>query len=307
MLLSSSGRVRLGCCGVPEVLASEAGGLPAPGGPEAAALQRQDLVALGNLLLVLACAGRGAAPSLEYVTAHFSRELCHIVAGLLAASEGGGGGYMCLWGGAESGWGGLRGRVVWEVQCSLGGHGGSGGPPVQHPALRMASSCASLLFLTPPHPTPPFFNLPPPPSRSALPGTGFASWRSLVAALGDRVFDEMDGAQAQGDMLLGELAKVRPPFSLLFSFCQFWAVVGLLLVCTMETCCWASSPRCSHHSSPPSTAIQGLHFFNVACLHRETCSWASWPRCSHQCSSLVDSGLHLSLSVVLAQRDRLCG
>lgn len=98
VLLSSSGRVRLGCCGVPEVLASEAGGLPPPGGPEAAALQRQDLVALGNLLLVLACAGRGAAPSLEYVTAHFSRELCHIVAGLLAASEGAGKGVGWGWG-----------------------------------------------------------------------------------------------------------------------------------------------------------------------------------------------------------------
>ncbi len=48
----------------------------------------QDLCALGNLLLVLACAGRGAAPSLDYVTAHFSRDFCHVVAGLLAAGDG---------------------------------------------------------------------------------------------------------------------------------------------------------------------------------------------------------------------------
>lgn len=159
VLLTTGGRVRIGSLGVPEVLASEGGGgVPPPGGPEAAALQRQDLSALGNLLLasaalqlalcswlcwacacppnfapschraaplasggvlcamgcvpagctfpalqaanpdclphtacgrqVLACAGRGAAPSLDYVTAHFSREFCHVLAGLLAASEG---------------------------------------------------------------------------------------------------------------------------------------------------------------------------------------------------------------------------
>jgi hypothetical protein len=52
-------------------------------------LQRDDLAALGNLLLLLACVGRGAPPSLEYLTAHFSREFCHVVAGLLASSEGG--------------------------------------------------------------------------------------------------------------------------------------------------------------------------------------------------------------------------
>lgn len=57
-------------------------------------LQREDLAALGNLLLLLACVGRGVPPSLDYLTAHFSREFCHVVAGLLAASEGAGRG--CL-------------------------------------------------------------------------------------------------------------------------------------------------------------------------------------------------------------------
>ena len=52
-------------------------------------LQRGDLSSLGNLVLLLACVGRGAAPSLEYLTTHFSREFCHIVAGLLASAEGG--------------------------------------------------------------------------------------------------------------------------------------------------------------------------------------------------------------------------
>lgn len=39
-------------------------------------------------------------------------------------------------------------------------------------------------------------------------GTGFASWRSLAAALGDRVFEELEGAYHYGEAMLGELAKV---------------------------------------------------------------------------------------------------
>ncbi len=39
-------------------------------------------------MLLLACVGRGAPPSLEYLTAYFSREFCHVVAGLLASLEG---------------------------------------------------------------------------------------------------------------------------------------------------------------------------------------------------------------------------
>ncbi|GAB4817655.1 hypothetical protein N2152v2_004701 [Parachlorella kessleri] len=124
VLLTTSGRVRVGSLGVQEVLASEGGAL-APGPEALAALQRQDLCGLGNLLLVLACAGRGAAPSLEFLTAHFSRDFCHVVAGLLAAGD----------------------------------------------------------------------------------GTGFGSWRALAAALGDRVFDELDAASLYGEALLGELGK----------------------------------------------------------------------------------------------------
>ena len=74
-------------------------------------LQRDDLAALGNLLLLLACVGRGAPPSLEYLTAHFSREFCHVVAGLLASSEGG-------WAGGRAG-----GWVGAQIQ-GLGGVGG---------------------------------------------------------------------------------------------------------------------------------------------------------------------------------------
>jgi hypothetical protein len=61
---------------------------PAPLAPPPTQLQRGDLAALGNLVLLLACVGRGVPPSLDYLTAHFSRELCHVVAGLLASAEG---------------------------------------------------------------------------------------------------------------------------------------------------------------------------------------------------------------------------
>lgn len=61
---------------------------PSPPRP-APQLQREDLAALGSLMLLLACVGRGAPPSLEHLTAYFSREFCHVVAGLLASLEGG--------------------------------------------------------------------------------------------------------------------------------------------------------------------------------------------------------------------------
>lgn len=61
---------------------------PAPPRLDPLQLQRGDLAALGNLVLLLACVGRGVPPSLDYLTAHFSRELCHVVAGLLASAEG---------------------------------------------------------------------------------------------------------------------------------------------------------------------------------------------------------------------------
>lgn len=119
VLVSSAGRVRIGSLGVPEVLSEAAGYQDVP------QLQREDLAALGNLLLLLACVGRGAAPSLDYLTAHFSREFCHVVAGLLASAE----------------------------------------------------------------------------------GSGFASWRSLVSALGDRLVDELDSAALYSDALMGEVQR----------------------------------------------------------------------------------------------------
>ncbi len=50
------------------------------------ALQREDLTAVGRLLLVLACAG--APPSLDYVAAGFSQGLTRTISALLASSQG---------------------------------------------------------------------------------------------------------------------------------------------------------------------------------------------------------------------------
>lgn len=126
VLLTTNGRLRLGAVGVPEVLAEgEAPGAGALRTADLAQAQREDLAAVGHLLLLTACLGRGAPPSLDFLTAHFSRDFCHLVAGLLAAAE----------------------------------------------------------------------------------GTGFASWRALAAALGDRAYDELDAAALYSDALLGELSK----------------------------------------------------------------------------------------------------
>lgn len=81
VLLMAPARVRLGSIGTAEVLAE---GPPA----EVARAQREDLSALGSLLLHLACAAHNAPPTLDALSANFSRELCHVVAGLLASGDG---------------------------------------------------------------------------------------------------------------------------------------------------------------------------------------------------------------------------
>jgi PAB-dependent poly(A)-specific ribonuclease subunit 3 len=118
VLLMAPSRVRLGAVGAVEVLAE---GLP----NDISRAQREDLSALGSLLLTLACAAKNATPTLDALSSHFSREFCHVVAGLLASSE----------------------------------------------------------------------------------GSGFASWRSLVSALGDRIFTELESSQAQVDTLSNDLIK----------------------------------------------------------------------------------------------------
>ena len=91
VLLTSAGRLRVGALGIPETLS-----LDPPESEDVAQLQRDDLTALGNLLLALACAGLTAMPSVEVVAAHCSAELTRVVLGLVA---GGGGAlsYVLVW------------------------------------------------------------------------------------------------------------------------------------------------------------------------------------------------------------------
>ncbi|EIE26025.1 hypothetical protein COCSUDRAFT_61018 [Coccomyxa subellipsoidea C-169] len=81
VLLTSPGRIRVGSLGVADVMAGEISSRE-----ELHALQREDLTAVGRLLLVLACAG--APPSLDYVAAGFSQGLTRTISALLASSQG---------------------------------------------------------------------------------------------------------------------------------------------------------------------------------------------------------------------------
>ena len=82
VLLMAPSRVRLAAVGAAEVLTE---GAPHT---DVGRAQREDLTGLGSLVLTLACAARNSPPSLDTLSAHYSRELCHVVAGLVASGEG---------------------------------------------------------------------------------------------------------------------------------------------------------------------------------------------------------------------------
>jgi len=84
VLITAQGRVRLNCAGLLSGLVSQ---------PEDAALtaklQAQDLVALGRLLLCLAC-GTISTPSLDFLAGRYSAEFCNLMQALLRARQDGG-------------------------------------------------------------------------------------------------------------------------------------------------------------------------------------------------------------------------
>ncbi|MEW5313570.1 MAG: hypothetical protein WDW38_005128 [Sanguina aurantia] len=86
VLLTGCGRVRAGCVGVLDVLS---GDLHAEF-EDLSFLHRQDLTALGQLLLTLSCFGLSTLPSLEVASTHRSHDLLRVTASLLASSAGGG-------------------------------------------------------------------------------------------------------------------------------------------------------------------------------------------------------------------------
>lgn len=120
VLLVSSGRIRIGSLGVGEVLV----GTP-QSREELIRLQRVDLVAVGRLMVALACVGSGCAvPGMDVVSAHFSSDFVRVVTIMLAAAD----------------------------------------------------------------------------------NSQMTNWRTIVGALGDRIFTALDASQVYGDVLMRELA-----------------------------------------------------------------------------------------------------
>ncbi|PNW78145.1 hypothetical protein CHLRE_10g465850v5 [Chlamydomonas reinhardtii] len=89
VLLTGFGRLRVGGVGVLDAVLGPGAEAPGPHTEETALLQRQDISAMGGLLLTLCCAGAGPAPSLELAAAHYSPELARFVGAALAAADGG--------------------------------------------------------------------------------------------------------------------------------------------------------------------------------------------------------------------------
>jgi len=83
VLLTSTGRIRVGSLGAGQVLAG-----PPASRDDLLQLQRADLMAVGHLMLALACTGSGRAPSMDVVAAQYSGDFARIVSFLLQAAEG---------------------------------------------------------------------------------------------------------------------------------------------------------------------------------------------------------------------------
>lgn len=81
VLLCSPNRIRLGFLGVSTILTGRR-----PMGEA----QLMDLSALGTLMLTVACASRNEPSNLDTLMVHYSKDLCHVIAGLLAAHKGNG-------------------------------------------------------------------------------------------------------------------------------------------------------------------------------------------------------------------------
>ncbi len=81
VLLCSPNRVRLGFLGVSDILI---------GPSRRSDSQLVDLSALGTLMVTVACAARNELPNLEAVMVHYSRDLFHVLAGLVSAHKGSG-------------------------------------------------------------------------------------------------------------------------------------------------------------------------------------------------------------------------
>jgi len=82
VLLTSAGRVRLGSLGVLDIMSDNAA-------VDLHRMQREDLTALGRLMLALACSTGSQIPSLDYINQYFSTDFVTIIRHLLSSAEGG--------------------------------------------------------------------------------------------------------------------------------------------------------------------------------------------------------------------------
>lgn len=86
VLVLPLGRLRVGCLGLAEALAGDVN----LSQEELLQAQRDDVMAMGQLLLTLACSAGGVSvPNLDFAAAHFSPDFVRCLALLLGAGEGG--------------------------------------------------------------------------------------------------------------------------------------------------------------------------------------------------------------------------
>lgn len=81
ILVCTPRRIRFGFLGVAEILMG-------PRSTDIPTAQLVDLTSLGSLLLTIACAAKNEPPSMDVMMSYFSRELCHVIAGLVASQKG---------------------------------------------------------------------------------------------------------------------------------------------------------------------------------------------------------------------------
>lgn len=83
VLVCTPNRIRFGFVGIAEILMGQSN-------TDMATAQLVDLTSLGSLLLTIACAAKNEPPSLDVMISYYSRELCHVIAGLIASQKGNG-------------------------------------------------------------------------------------------------------------------------------------------------------------------------------------------------------------------------
>lgn len=83
VLICTPNRIRFGFLGVAEILMGQRT-------TDIPTAQLMDLTSLGSLMLTVACAAKNEPPNLDALIQNYSRDLCHVIAGLIASQKGNG-------------------------------------------------------------------------------------------------------------------------------------------------------------------------------------------------------------------------